>query len=643
MKNFNNYLDSSKSAEKNLDYTQMIHYALLANNEALLMKSNVNQAIALQKAGQGAYNLNEMQRSVSYFLRAYSAAKLSYDSSVISDVSVDLAYTYIVNGRPDSALYFAYHSLNYYKDKQNNALNTAWCYRILGDIQYTLSNYDEAKKFYFQGASILKQNSIQDSVILRELSIQISNIAMTLAEENQIKESYKFYKQSDSIALICHAADLLIANKYGMSYTYIYAGEYKKAIALSKEALHYYESINDLYYLEACWESLGRAYTLSGELDSAEYYLKKAEISITQNNNFDFNKEVYSMLSLLYEKKGDAQKSLAYHKLFKAQSDSLFSKNRMYQIDVLQAYHNLKEAEEKNILLSENKAQDKALISAQKKTNILITIALALSLLSAASLGFLYYNKKNQSKKLEKEVSKQTAELNAANTSLKEANAELEEFAHISFHDLREPLRNINSFTTLIKRKGKNISEQELEDFTSIIAFNTKQMKLLVYDVFEFVNVSAEKKEISSFSPGELVDDIIKLFDKSIKEKSVVINKEIEIENIKSHKGLLSVALRNLLENAIKYNVSDKPEINISMHNGNDQYTWYIKDNGIGIDPKYQTSIFEMFKRLHNREKFQGSGLGLSITKKIIDKLDGRIGVISEEGKGSTFWFSIPR
>ncbi|MBC8046057.1 MAG: PAS domain-containing sensor histidine kinase, partial [Fimbriimonadaceae bacterium] len=96
-------------------------------------------------------------------------------------------------------------------------------------------------------------------------------------------------------------------------------------------------------------------------------------------------------------------------------------------------------------------------------------------------------------------------------------------------------------------------------------------------------------------------------------------------------------------ENAVKYNTSLNPQIHIQMHNGNDQYTWYVKDNGIGIEPQYHDRIFEMFKRLHNREIYQGSGLGLSITKKIINKLDGEIGVISEEGKGSTFWFSIPK
>ncbi|MBC8172661.1 MAG: hypothetical protein H7X71_02040 [Chitinophagales bacterium] len=398
-----------------------------------------------------------------------------------------------------------------------------------------------------------------------------------------------------------------------------------------------------MFYLEGCWESLGRAYLLSNELDSAEFYLKKVEVSALQNNGYEFSKEVYILLSQLYERKGDFGKSLAYQKLSKAHTDSLYSQNKMYQLNVLQVEHNLENIEHDKKILKERRLKDEAIIAEQQNTNIFITVGLCLVIVCAGLLGVLYHHKRNQSKNLLREVEKSTDELNKSNAELKQANDELKEFAHISFHDLREPIRNIHSFTNLIRKKGTKITHEELDEYATIIQFNAKQMQALVHDVYEFVNINDAKKELQVFSPDDLLNDILKLLNQNKKGSPVLIRKKIEVGNIKSNKGMLSIALRNLLENAMKYNDTKSPEIDIHIHNGDNQYTWYIKDNGIGIEPQYHERIFEMFKRLHNREKYEGSGLGLAITKKIIQRLEGDIGVISEEGKGSTFWFSIPK
>ncbi|MBC8047496.1 MAG: hypothetical protein H7Y00_11925 [Fimbriimonadaceae bacterium] len=635
-----NFLDSAQSAKENYNYDLYLSYALSALSEAEQINSSYYVTKGLKTVGDAYYYKNEFRNSITYYVQAVDAAASLNDSILTADISVELAFTYVVNGRPDSALLHTYNALKFYRDKDDYSINKSWCYRILGDIQYSLGNYNKAQVFYEQGVGVLENEIEKDSLKLRELSMQIGSVAMVLAEQKKLKEAIYYYKRSDSIALLCNAKDVVVGNKYGLSYAYIYDGSYAKAISICKEAIAYFEATNDKFYLEGCWESLGRAYVSMGQLDSAEHYLKKAEISALQNNAYEFTKEVYVLLSLLYEKKGDPEKSLSYYKLFKEQSDSLFSKNKMYQLDVLEVAHIL-EASEKEMKLLEESSQ--TLIAAQGKTNILITIALSLAVISAVLLAYLYHHKRNKSKILQKEVDKQTAELNKANVSLQVANAELQEFAHISFHDMREPVRNINSFTKLITKKGKNITPEELEEYTSIIQLNAKQMQILVYDVFEFVRIDSEEKELNTFSPDELVNDVVKLLDKNITEKSAVVSKQIDIRNIKSNRGMLSVALRNLVENAVKYNTSLNPQIHIQMHNGNDQYTWYVKDNGIGIEPQYHDRIFEMFKRLHNREVYQGSGLGLSITKKIINKMDGEIGVISEEGKGSTFWFSIPK
>ncbi|MFN0274488.1 MAG: ATP-binding protein [Chitinophagales bacterium] len=637
------FLDSSEFHKKAFNYETALEYAFMAYHEAEISNSVYLKTKALYAIGDRYYYNNDFSKSAQFLLKALVVGAASPDSSLLADISIDLGFTYAVNGRPDSALLHAYHALHYYKEKKEFPIKLSWCYRILGDIQYSLSNYKGAQDYYLLGAEVLQNVTTRDSATLRELSLQTGGVAMALAEEKELPEALLYYNKSDSVAALCHAHDVIVGNEYGKSYVYIYAGEYEKAINICKKAMAYYEETNDQFYLEGCWESLGRAYLYSGKLDSAEYFLAQAEASAIQNNSYEFLKEVYMLLSELYEKKGAVSQSLAYYKLYKQHTDSLYSRDKMYQMNVLEMSQDISIVEKEKQLLEVKAAQNEILLIQKERINLFITIVLGLVILSAVLLGILYYQKRNKNHKLEAEVTKRTEDLKKTNFYLQQANAELQEFAHISFHDLREPLRNITSFTKLIEKKIPKISKEELQDYISIIQFNAKQMQLLVYDVFEFVSIETEKRELTAFSPEGLVDDIIKLMDGNLKEKSASIRKNIDVKSILSNKGMLTIALRNLLENAVKYNTSMHPEIEIKMHNGENKYTWYVKDNGIGIEPQYHKRIFEMFKRLHNREKFQGSGLGLSITKKIIEKLDGEIGVFSEEGKGSTFWFSIPK
>lgn len=637
-----NLLVKSEHHVRNFAYDSALITAMQALQIAQSTRNAKLIALAQHTVGNRYYFVNDLKNSIRYFQEALQTADLTKDSAQMAETSIDLGFTYAVNGRPDSALLCAHNALNYFSGTQN-FVDISKCYRILGDVQYTLEYDEKAQYYYEQGIQILQQNNLNDSLARRELSVLTSNVAMVLAELKKLNEAEKYYSMSDSVAQLCYAQDISYGNAYGLSYVYIYAGAYEKAIRLATKAMQYYEATNDSYYLEGCWEGIGRAYLGLNQLDSANYYLKKAEASALKNNSYEFLKEVFLLLSEVYEKEQDFPLSLAYYKKYKAYADSLFTIQNIYQLNVLEVSNNISNIEEQKQLLLQKQEQDQLLLHQKSRNNLLITLAFSLAFLSAALMSVLYYQKRNKNRKLAEEVALQTQELNKTNAELKKANAELQEFAHISFHDLREPLRNISSFTKLMRKKGANLTPEELDDYTSIIETNTKQMQLLVYDVFEFVKVDEGNQKLDTFSPEDMLNDVIKVLESNFKEKDVIITKDVEVQTITSNKGMLSIALKNLLENAVKYNTSEQPRIHIQMHNGNDQYTWYVKDNGIGIERKYHKRIFEMFKRLHNREKYQGSGLGLSITKKIIEKLHGEIGVISEEGKGSTFWFRVPK
>lgn len=158
-------------------------------------------------------------------------------------------------------------------------------------------------------------------------------------------------------------------------------------------------------------------------------------------------------------------------------------------LNLLEIQQRYAQAEKDNLALVKDRVKDQKIISEQQKSNLLITIAFIFAMACVFTLIIIYRNKRYQSALLEQEVQRRTVELSASNLSLLEANAELEEFAYISSHDLREPIRNIVSFSSLIKRKGEKLSQAELNDFISLIQFNGNQMTQLVNDIYEFTKI----------------------------------------------------------------------------------------------------------------------------------------------------------
>ncbi len=229
-------------------------------------------------------------------------------------------------------------------------------------------------------------------------------------------------------------------------------------------------------------------------------------------------------------------------------------------------------------------------------------------------------------------------------TELKEKNQELERFAFIASHDLKSPVRNIVSFLGLVKRKIKKHQDQDLEHYIDITIRSARQMYYLVEDVLEFSRLNKNSElHLEVVDSCELINLAIQNLDDIIKEKNAVISLHELPSNINVDPNKIIQLFQNLIENGLKYNVQEQPEINITYSNSGDYHMFSVRDNGIGIDKNYQDSIFEMFKRLHNSEEFEGTGIGLAVCKKIAQLHHGKIWVDSTPGQGSAFQFEIEK
>lgn len=253
---------------------------------------------------------------------------------------------------------------------------------------------------------------------------------------------------------------------------------------------------------------------------------------------------------------------------------------------------------------------------------------------------------KKYQKKLEisnSDLKRTQRELEETIKKLEISNKQLEQFAYIASHDLQEPLRMVGIFTQLLERKYKDNLDEDADEYIDFIVDGAKRMKYLIDDLLTFSRLNTyEEVEFENVNMEFAFDDVLSNLKVLIDENNAEITHD-HLPTVKGDPSQLMQVLQNLVSNAIKFHGEDKPEIHVSSKDAGDEWIFSVKDNGIGINQKHQDKIFEIFKRLHNKEKYEGTGMGLSICKRIIEMHNGRIWLESEEGVGSTFYFTIPK
>jgi len=230
------------------------------------------------------------------------------------------------------------------------------------------------------------------------------------------------------------------------------------------------------------------------------------------------------------------------------------------------------------------------------------------------------------------------------NIELNTAYEELEKFSYIASHDLKSPLRNIASFSGLLKRKLKEGDTQDNKEYLDYIITATKQMNFLITDVLEYSKINNQKDiELVHVSLMTLLEKVLFQLQSFIRDNNANVT-FTPLPAIPSNEYFLTTLFQNLIENAIKYNKNGKPTVEIAHQwdKKREQLTLIFKDNGIGISEAYKNQVFEMFKRLHNSEEYQGTGIGLAQCKKMVEQLGGEIWLESETGQGTTFFVRLP-
>jgi PAS domain S-box-containing protein len=246
-------------------------------------------------------------------------------------------------------------------------------------------------------------------------------------------------------------------------------------------------------------------------------------------------------------------------------------------------------------------------------------------------------------KKTEEQLLELNRELKRQTKELAASNAELEQFAFVASHDLQEPLRMVTSFLNQLEKKYEDKLDEKAKQYIWFATDGAKRMRQIILDLLEYSRIGRVDTIIQTVDLNDVMENVLRDCRKTVEEKEASVQWD-NLPMIMADRSSMHRLLSNIVNNALKYHAENsQPKVHIKAEETDTTWRILVSDNGIGISPAYGDKIFQIFQRLHTVDEYKGTGIGLAICRKIVENYGGSIWVESEEGKGSTFIFEIPK
>jgi light-regulated signal transduction histidine kinase (bacteriophytochrome) len=264
-----------------------------------------------------------------------------------------------------------------------------------------------------------------------------------------------------------------------------------------------------------------------------------------------------------------------------------------------------------------------------------------------ANIELVFQNEEKEKRAAEliianKELAFQNGEKVKRAQELENANRDLEQFAYVASHDLQEPLRMISSYTQMLERKYKDKLDQDANDYIHFVVDGAIRMQKLLVNLLDFSRVSTHSKTFEQVDTKTIAGQAVSNLQQLIRENTALITND-DMPVIQADEMQIIQVFQNLIENAIKFKKkTELPKIHITCTKQHEMYQFSVADNGIGIEMQYHDRVFIVFQRLHSAKDYPGTGIGLSICKRIIERHGGTIWFESTVNQGTTFYFTIP-
>jgi signal transduction histidine kinase len=595
-------------------------------------------------------NSDELEAN-QFYLKAYEADKILSDSER-KGLYYAISYSYYFIPDYEQMRQFA-EKLLQLAIKTNDSKAELKSYDLLGSIYGDVENFDKALQYSMKSVDLSLKIKDTSAICgayrtLANLYLDSKNITLALTTMDKCMQYAHHLSDSNPMKLEAYLdnGDFLLESE-----------QYEKAILACELALKLIEKGKNSQEVARIYKTLISTYTQLGHFEKTESYVKlcssiklgewdlmnyqntlgnlyykeqkikeaiicfkkSAELTIKFKDNILLQKN-YLLLSDSYEKIGEPQLSLNYLRKSNIVQDSILSGQKAKKIIDAQFRYNLAKSEDEVKKIKENQ-------------KVIFTIGvLAIALLTIIFLLYFSYVKVKKNK-----------EIKNTNRKLKESNEILRQFAFASAHDLKEPLRSINSFLNLLQRRYLKNLPEEANEYISFVLVGVKRMENLTNALLEYSSIFtldsiSDKNNDIAVVLHEIFENQIDL----IESKKAVITYPTLLPKICMNEAYLKLLLTNLTNNALKFS-KETAKIDIGFKVEASEIIFYVKDDGIGIDPSYNDKIYKLFQRLDRKTNQDSTGIGLTICKNIVDKYLGRIWFESVVNEGTTFFVAFPK
>jgi signal transduction histidine kinase len=494
-------------------------------------------------------------------------------------------------------------------------------YLAMGAVYYLQQKHQLALEYYSQA---LACNVDKYKV---DLYLNIANLYFT---NGNFHKSLQYQRRALRLATAEANTEKQIFCLSNIGAIYVKTDQDLRALQSFQDALAMINTLDGYDYTRCnCELNLGAVHGRLSQWDEAERHYKEA-IRVARQNQFHQElAKAYQYLGELKASTDDSSSFLYY--LYRSRKLAKDNHFEAILIDVLrqlqrhfekrqdfkQAYAYLKEMAEVQASIEENKQRkelSQLLDSKDKEISIL--------------------------ERQRDQIEEQRLKLERNNRELEKSNRELEQYAFVVAHDLKEPLRNISSFTSLIERRYANQLDETAREYMSFVVRNAGRMNTLLTELLRYTTLRRVPEDrVRETAAEEVVQQVVRDLQGKIKESGAVLFLG-DLPSVSVSFDHLYQLFFSLIDNALQFNKSEKPEVHIHASRNGDKVEFSVRDNGIGIAKAYQGKIFQLFQRL-DRDRYSGTGIGLALCHKIVQLYDGEIWLDSEAGQGSTFYFTL--
>ncbi len=511
---------------------------------------------------------------------------------------------------------------------------------VIGTIFYYQKQYDQALTQYLKALTIAEKAN--DS---RLIYSSLGALGATYDELNNLEEGLRYNNEALELAKKIQYDSGIAYTLSNLGLSYLKMGNCTEAENSILTAIKIKEKLKDPWGILGSKFALIKVYTECAKDDKVLPVLQDALETSKELGSKSREMNAYEWFIKFYDKKNT---DIAYHytKKFIALKDTVLSEKTLEEMGQTRERYELEKKEHEILML---KAENK-ILTVNEENQRLYGLLFTVSIIFLIITVFWFFSRIKMHRRINEMLESKNdllnlknEEIRVKNKQLKHSNEDLAQFAYVASHDLKEPLRMIHSYTTLIERRYNDQLDQSGKEFMHYIVDAVDRMKKLLDDLLDYSRSGKQELADTLVSVSDIMTIVGLNLQKQIEdENGVLIVNERNLPAIIAHKSQLMQLMQNLVSNGLKFRGEENPVVIVDCEKRNNQFVFSVKDNGIGISKNNQKKVFEMFRRLHTREEYAGTGIGLATCKKIVSNMGGDLWVESEEGKGSTFFFAVP-